>query len=149
VTQDLALESAARCDAAAASGHFFGPLHGVPIAIKDLGEDRVGVRTTQGSIPLKDYVSTTTSVFIQRLEEAGAVIVGKTNAPEFGHKGVTDNLVTGPTRNPFDTTRNSGGSSGGAAAAVAAGMVPLAQGSDGGGSIRIPASWCGLYGLKP
>jgi Asp-tRNA(Asn)/Glu-tRNA(Gln) amidotransferase A subunit family amidase len=149
VTHDLALESAARCDAAAASGHFFGPLHGVPIAIKDLGEDRVGVRTTQGSIPLKDYVSTTTSVFIERLEEAGAVIVGKTNAPEFGHKGVTDNLVTGPTRNPFDTTRNSGGSSGGAAAAVAAGMVPLAQGSDGGGSIRIPASWCGLYGLKP
>jgi Asp-tRNA(Asn)/Glu-tRNA(Gln) amidotransferase A subunit family amidase len=149
VTYDLALEAAAKCDAAAAEGRSLGPLHGVPVAIKDLGDARAGVRSTFGSSPLRDYVSTDTSIFIQRLEDAGAIIVGKTNAPEFGHKGVTDNFVSGPTRNPFDTTRNSGGSSGGAAAAVAAGMVPIAQGTDGGGSVRIPASWCGIYGLKP
>ncbi|MDQ1587500.1 MAG: amidase [Microbacteriaceae bacterium] len=149
VTYDLALESAAACDAALADGRVLGALHGVPVAIKDLSEARAGVRSTFGSLPLKDYVPMQSSLCIQRLEDAGAVIVGKTNAPEFGHKGVTDNLVSGPTRNPFDTTRNAGGSSGGAAAAVAAGMVPLAQGSDGGGSVRIPASWCGVYGIKP
>jgi amidase/aspartyl-tRNA(Asn)/glutamyl-tRNA(Gln) amidotransferase subunit A len=121
----------------------------VPVAIKDLSDSRMGVRSTYGSLPLKDYVPSETSLYIQRLEDAGAVIVGKTNAPEFGHKGVTDNFVSGPTANPFDITRNSGGSSGGAAAAVAAGMVPLAQGTDGGGSVRIPASWCGIYGIKP
>jgi amidase/aspartyl-tRNA(Asn)/glutamyl-tRNA(Gln) amidotransferase subunit A len=149
ITHDLALEGARKCDEAAAAGRSLGSLHGVPVAIKDLGEARAGVRSTYGSSPLRQYVPTETSLFIQRLEDAGAVIVGKTNAPEFGHKGVTDNFVSGPTRNPFDTTRNSGGSSGGAAAAVAAGMVPLAQGTDGGGSVRIPASWCGVYGVKP
>ena len=149
VTYDLALEGARRCDAAAAEGRSLGVLHGIPVAIKDLSDSRVGVRSTFGSLPLKDFVPTETSLFIQRLEDAGAVIVGKTNAPEFGHKGVTDNFVSGPTHNPFDVSRNSGGSSGGAAAAVAAGMVPLAQGTDGGGSVRIPASWCGIYGLKP
>ncbi|MCU1576725.1 MAG: amidase [Leifsonia sp.] len=149
VTHDLALEAARKCDDAAAAGRSLGALHGVPVAIKDLGEARAGVRSTYGSSPMRQYVPTGTSLFIQRLEDAGAVIVGKTNAPEFGHKGVTDNFVSGPTRNPFDTTRNSGGSSGGAAAAVAAGMVPFAQGTDGGGSVRIPASWCGVYGLKP
>jgi Asp-tRNA(Asn)/Glu-tRNA(Gln) amidotransferase A subunit family amidase len=149
VTYDLALEAATACDAARADGRVLGPLHGVPVAIKDLSDSRAGVRSTFGSLPLKDYVPLQSSLFVQRLEDAGAVIVGKTNAPEFGHKGVTDNLVSGPTRNPFDTTRNSGGSSGGAAAAVAAGMVPLAQGTDGGGSVRIPASWCGVFGIKP
>lgn len=149
VTHDLALEAARRCDAAAAVGRSLGVLHGIPIAIKDLFDFRAGVRSTFGSLPLKDYVPKETTLYIQRLEDAGAVIVGKTNAPEFGHKGVTDNFVSGPTCNPFDITRNSGGSSGGAAAAVAAGMVPLAQGTDGGGSVRIPASWCGVYGIKP
>jgi amidase/aspartyl-tRNA(Asn)/glutamyl-tRNA(Gln) amidotransferase subunit A len=149
VTHDLALESARRCDEAAAAGRSLGVLHGVPVAIKDLFDLRAGVRSTFGSLPLKDHVPDETTLYVQRLEDAGAVIVGKTNAPEFGHKGVTDNFVSGPTRNPFDTTRNSGGSSGGAAAAVAAGMVPLAQGTDGGGSVRIPASWCGVYGIKP
>ncbi len=149
VTHDLALEAARRCDEAVAAGRSLGVLHGVPVAIKDLFDFRAGVRSTFGSLPLKDFVPKETALYVQRLEDAGAVIVGKTNAPEFGHKGVTDNFVSGPTRNPFDLDRNSGGSSGGAAAAVAAGMVPLAQGTDGGGSIRIPASWCGVYGIKP
>lgn len=149
VTYDLALEKARECDAARAAGRSLGVLHGVPVAIKDLFDFRKGVRSTFGSLPLKDHVPDETALYVQRLEDAGAVIVGKTNAPEFGHKGVTDNFVAGPTCNPFDVTRNSGGSSGGAAAAVAAGLVPLAQGTDGGGSIRIPASWCGVYGIKP
>ncbi|QGN58828.1 amidase [Nostocoides sp. HKS02] len=149
VTHDLALETARRLDARAASGQPLGVLHGLPVAIKDLFDLRAGVRSTFGSVPLRNHVPQQTALYVQRLEDAGAVIVGKTNAPEFGHKGVTDNLVSGPTRNPFDLSRNAGGSSGGAAAAVAAGMVPLAQGTDGGGSVRIPASWCGVYGIKP
>ncbi len=149
ITHELARETARRCDEVAAGGRTLGPLHGVPVAIKDLFDFRAGVRSTFGSLPLKDFVPNETTLYVQRLEDAGAVIVGKTNAPEFGHKGVTDNFVSGPTRNPFDTARNAGGSSGGAAAAVAAGLVPLAQGTDGGGSVRIPASWCGVYGIKP
>jgi amidase/aspartyl-tRNA(Asn)/glutamyl-tRNA(Gln) amidotransferase subunit A len=149
VTHDLALETATRCDAAAQRGTFLGPLHGIPIGIKDLFDLRSGVRNTFGSLPLADFVPTETTPYISRLEAAGAVIVGKTNAPEFGHKGITDNFVTGPTSTPFDLTRNSGGSSGGSAAAVGAGLVPLAQGTDGGGSLRIPAAWCGVFGYKP
>src|SRR5665811_441216 len=126
VTYDLALEKARECDEAAAAGRSLGVLHGVPVAIKDLFDFRAGVRSTFGSLPLKDHVPDETTLYVQRLEDAGAVIVGKTNAPEFGHKGVTDNFVASPTKNPFDITRNSGGSSGGAAAALAAGMVPLA-----------------------
>jgi Asp-tRNA(Asn)/Glu-tRNA(Gln) amidotransferase A subunit family amidase len=149
VTHDLALDTARCCDEDAARGRFMGPLHGVPVAIKDLFDLRAGVRNTFGSLPLADYVAKETTVYIQRLEDAGAVIVGKTNAPEFGHKGITDNFVTGATSTPFDLSRNSGGSSGGSAAAVASGLVPLAQGTDGGGSLRIPAAWCGVYGYKP
>jgi Asp-tRNA(Asn)/Glu-tRNA(Gln) amidotransferase A subunit family amidase len=149
VTHDLALQSAARCDEAALRGTFLGPLHGVPVGIKDLFDLRAGVRNTFGSLPLADFVPTETTPYVSRLEAAGAVIVGKTNAPEFGHKGITDNFVSGPTSTPFDLTRNSGGSSGGSAAAVGAGLVPLAQGTDGGGSLRIPAAWCGVYGFKP
>lgn len=125
-----------------------GPLAGVPVAVKDL-EDVAGVRTTFGSKPLADTVAEESEVFVDRLREAGAVVVGKTNTPEFGHKGTTDNLVAGATGTPFDPSRNAGGSSGGSAAAVAAGMAPIAQGSDGGGSVRIPSAWCGVYGLKP
>ena len=149
VTYDLALEAARRCDAATARGLSLGPLHGVPVAIKDLFDLRKGVRSTWGSAPLKDFVATETALYVQRIEDAGGVIVGKTNAPEFGHRGITDNFVTGATSTPFAIGRNSGGSSGGAAAAVAAGLVPLAQGTDGGGSIRIPAAWCGVVGIKP
>jgi amidase/aspartyl-tRNA(Asn)/glutamyl-tRNA(Gln) amidotransferase subunit A len=149
ITHDLALESARRCDVAADKGQTLGPLHGVPVGIKDLFDLKEGVRNTFGSRPLKDFVAKSTTPYIQRLEDAGAVIVGKTNAPEFGHKGVTDNFVTGATSTPFDLSCNAGGSSGGSAAAVAAGLVPLAQGTDGGGSLRIPAAWCGVFGYKP
>jgi Asp-tRNA(Asn)/Glu-tRNA(Gln) amidotransferase A subunit family amidase len=149
VTHDLALESARRCDEAASEGSLLGPLHGVPVGIKDLFDLRSGVRNTFGSAPLADFVPAETTPYVDRLESAGAVIVGKTNAPEFGHKGITDNFVSGATSTPFDLSRNSGGSSGGSAAAVAAGLVPLAQGTDGGGSLRIPAAWCGVYGYKP
>lgn len=149
VTHDLALAAARRCDEAAAKGTFIGPLHGIPVGIKDLFDLRCGVRNTFGSLPLADFVPSETTPYVSRLESAGAVIVGKTNAPEFGHKGITDNLVCGPTSTPFDLSRNSGGSSGGSAAAVAAGLVPLAQGTDGGGSLRIPAAWCGVFGYKP
>src|SRR5699024_6995270 len=84
----------------------------------------------------------------ERVEKAGAILVGKTNSPVLGYRGVTDNPLFGPTKNPFDITKNSGGSSGGSAAAVASGLVPIAEGTDAGGSIRIPASWCGVYGYK-
>jgi Asp-tRNA(Asn)/Glu-tRNA(Gln) amidotransferase A subunit family amidase len=149
VTHDLALATARRCDEAASNGTFLGPLHGIPIGIKDLFDLRSGVRNTFGSLPLADFVPSETTPYVSRLESAGAVIVGKTNAPEFGHKGITDNLVCGPTSTPFDLSRNAGGSSGGSAAAVGAGLVPLAQGTDGGGSLRIPAAWCGVFGYKP
>ena len=135
-------------DRAIASGDPLGPLHGVPVAIKDLDEVP-GLRTTFGSLPLRDHVSTQASTCVERLTAAGAIVIGKTNTPEFGHKAVTDNAVRGPCSTPFDLSANAGGSSGGSAAAVAAGLVPLAQGGDGGGSIRIPAALCGVYGLKP
>jgi len=129
-------------------GEKIGPLHGIPVTIKDLIFTQ-GMRTTFGSKLFECYVPDEDAVTVARLKEAGAIILGKTNTPEFGLIAVTDNLVFGHTRNPWDTTRTSGGSSGGAAAAVAAGMCPVALGSDGGGSIRIPASLCGVYGFKP
>lgn len=125
-----------------------GLLHGVPIAIKDLTRTK-GIRTTFGSKVFADYVPTKDSIVVRRIKEAGGIIIGKTNTPEFGHKGTTDNQLFGTTKNPWNPDLTSGGSSGGSAAAVAAGLVPLAEGSDGGGSIRIPASFCGVFGLKP
>jgi Asp-tRNA(Asn)/Glu-tRNA(Gln) amidotransferase A subunit family amidase len=148
VLHDRARAQAQAAERALTAGVPVGPLHGVPVAVKDLS-DIAGVRITFGSTPLTDRVSQQTSVHVDRLEQAGAIIVGKTNTPEFGHKGVTDNLLVGPARNPFDTTQNAGGSSGGSAAAVAAHMVPFAQGTDGGGSVRIPAALCNLVGFKP
>jgi amidase/aspartyl-tRNA(Asn)/glutamyl-tRNA(Gln) amidotransferase subunit A len=144
-----ALAQARRRDVLPSRGSSVGPLHGVPIVIKDLFDFLSGVRNTFGSRALAQFVPNETSAHVARLEQAGAVILGKTNTPEFGHKGVTDNRLFGPTSSPFDLSRNAGGSSGGSAAAVAAGMVPLAQGSDAGGSVRIPAAWCGVVGLKP
>jgi len=125
-----------------------GPLAGIPVGVKDL-EDVEGMVTSFGSIPYKDHVAARDSVQVARLRRAGAIVVGKTNTPEFGFTGFTKNRLHGVTRNPWDRERTPGGSSGGAAAAVAAGMVPLATGSDAGGSIRIPACYCGCFGLKP
>lgn len=125
-----------------------GPLHGLPIAVKDL-EDTAGMRTTYGSPLFKDHVPDSDSLLVERLRQAGAVIIGKTNTPEFGAGSQTFNAVFGATKNPHDLTKTPGGSSGGAAAAVAAGMVPFADGSDLGASVRNPAAFCGLYGLRP
>jgi len=148
VTDELAEEMASAAERAVEDGKTLGPLHGVPVAIKDL-DDVAGVRTTSGSLLFEDSVADSDSPFVERLKQAGAVIVGKTNTPEFGLGTTTDNRVVGPTGTPFDPDRVSGGSSGGAAAALADSLVPLAPGSDAGGSIRIPASLCGVYGLKP
>ena len=120
----------------------------MPVSVKDLVFMR-RVPTTGGSRLFADHVPEEDAVAVERLKGAGAIILGKTNTPEFGHKGVTDNPLFGITRNPWNPAMTPGGSSGGAGAAVAAGMGPLALGTDGGGSIRIPASFCGIYGLKP
>jgi amidase len=125
------------------------PLAGVPIAIKDLGPLTEGIRTTFGTRLLGEWVPDHDSALVRRLRNAGAIIVGKTNTPEFGLLPVTEPERFGPARNPWDRSRTTGGSSGGSAGAVASGMIPLAHGNDGGGSIRIPASCCGLVGLKP
>ncbi|GAA3395772.1 amidase [Cryptosporangium minutisporangium] len=125
------------------------PLGGVPFLIKDLHQDLAGYPTSNGCRALAQTSATTSSTVVRRFIEAGLAIFGKTNTPEFGAKGITEPLLHGPARNPWNTDRTPGGSSGGAAAAVAAGIVPAAGASDGGGSIRIPASACGLFGLKP
>jgi amidase len=125
------------------------PLAGVPIAVKDLIAWTGGIRTTNGMEAMGDYVPSEDSATVRKLRAAGAIVVGKTNTPELGILPVTEPDRFGPTRNPWDTSRTPGGSSGGSGAAVASGMVSLAHGNDGGGSIRIPASCCGLVGLKP
>jgi amidase len=125
-----------------------GPLGGVPIPIKDLTVT-AGIRTTFSSRAFADNIPAFDAVVVQRLEAAGAIMIGKTNTPEFGTIPVTESELNGACRNPWDLERTPGGSSGGAAAAVAAGLAPAAHGTDGGGSIRIPASCCGLVGLKP
>jgi amidase len=125
------------------------PLAGVPIAVKDLIALTEGIRTTNGMAAMGDWVPEIDSATVRKLREAGAIVVGKTNTPEMGILPVTEPDRFGPSRNPWDTSRTTGGSSGGSAAAVAAGIVSLAHGNDGGGSIRIPASCCGLVGLKP
>jgi amidase len=127
---------------------FHGPFAGLPIAIKDVIMTK-GVRTTWGSLVHKDHVPTEDHIMAERLKAAGAILIGKTNTPEFGAGSQTFNAVFGVTRNPFDHSRTPGGSSGGAAAAVASGMLPLADGSDFGGSVRNPAAFCGLVGLRP
>jgi len=146
-TFDLAREMAKAADKRVSNKEKLGLLNGIPTSIKDLVSVK-GVRTTFGSKMYEDNIPEEDDVVVKRLRDAGCVIMGKTNTPELGHKGVTDNLIFGITRNPWNLKKTSAGSSGGAAAAVAMGMGPLAQGSDGGGSIRHPASFCGVYGLK-
>ncbi|HLK10521.1 MAG TPA: amidase family protein [Candidatus Binatia bacterium] len=125
-----------------------GPLAGVPFGVKDL-EDLAGMPTTHGSVPFRGHVAARDSTQVARLRRAGAIPLGKTNTPEFGYTALTRNRLFGVTRNPWNLARTPGGSSGGSAAAVAAGLVPLSTASDGGGSIRIPASYVGAFGLKP
>jgi aspartyl-tRNA(Asn)/glutamyl-tRNA(Gln) amidotransferase subunit A len=148
VTADAAREVARRAEAALMAGDDVGPLHGVPFSAKDLLFTK-GVRTTMGSWIFADQVPAEDAVPVRRLRDAGAILIGKTTTPEFGHKPFTDSPLFGATKNPWDLSRTAGGSSGGAAAAVATGQGPLALGTDGGGSIRIPAACCGIVGLKP
>ena len=142
---EQAQATAAGLDARAARGEFAGPLHGLPIAVKDLAET-AGIRTTYGSPVFASHVPAFDAPHVARLRQAGAVVMGKTNTPEFGAGSQTFNTVFGPTRNPYDTRLTPGGSSGGAAAAVAAGMIPFADGSDLAASVRNPAAFCGLSG---
>jgi aspartyl-tRNA(Asn)/glutamyl-tRNA(Gln) amidotransferase subunit A len=148
VTADEARAMAKRAEQAVVKGEKLGPLHGVPISVKDLFFMK-GVRNAAGSLFFKDYVPQEDAVVVERVRKAGAIILGKTSTPEFGLSGVTETKLGEPCRNPWDTARTSGGSSGGAGAAVAAGLGPIAIGSDGGGSIRLPSSFCGVYGIKP
>jgi len=148
VTRELALEQARRAEAAYLAGRASEPLAGVPLSIKDL-LSTMGIRTTRGSMLWREWIPDSDAPSVARLRAAGAVILGKTNTPELGWKGVTDNQVAGVTRNPWNLERTPGGSSGGAVVAVATGMGAVALASDGGGSIRIPAAFTGVYGLKP
>jgi amidase len=146
---DQAMERAQAAEAAVRSGDKLGPLHGVPAAMKDLFDFKPGWKSTFGGVrALKDQVIDAYCPFAERMEKAGAILVGKTNSPVMGLRGIADNYLFGATRNPFDLTRNPGGSSGGSAAAVADGLVSIAEGTDAGGSIRIPAAWCNVYGYR-
>jgi amidase len=145
---DRAIADAAKADDEIAKGRVRGPLHGLPIAHKDL-VDTAGIRTTKGSPFFRDSVPTRDAPIIRRIRAAGAITIGKTNTPEFGAGSHTFNPVFGATKNPYDTSKTCGGSSGGAAVSLACGMVPIADGSDTGGSLRIPASFCNVVGFRP
>ena len=145
---DQALADARAADDVVARGWGTGPLHGVPISIKDL-EFSKGITSTMGSAIFRDRVPDFDSIVVERVKAAGAIVLGKTNTPEFGQSGTTENKVSEPCRNPWNTERTPGGSSGGAGAALAAGLCTIATGSDGGGSIRIPAAFSGVFGIKP
>ena len=147
-TRAHAVEAATRADDAFSRGELLGPLHGLPIAHKDLVLTK-GIRTTFGSPIYEDHVADEDELFVERIRDAGAVMLGKTNTPEFGAGSHTFNPVFGVTRNPYDRSRSAGGSSGGAAAALAAGMIPVADGSDLGGSLRNPAAFCNVVGFRP
>lgn len=142
-------EALAKADQLDQAGHFDQPFAGVPILLKDLGQNQAGQLSTYGSRLFADYRAQVTDNYVKRVEGLGFIVLGRTNTPEFGFKNISDSSLHGLVNHPRDLTRNAGGSSGGAAAAVASGMVAVAGASDGGGSIRIPASFNGLVGLKP
>jgi aspartyl-tRNA(Asn)/glutamyl-tRNA(Gln) amidotransferase subunit A len=148
VTVELAREQARIAEERIRRNADPGPLTGIPVSVKDLTPTK-GIRTTRGSLLFQDWVPDFDAPLVERIYDEGAVLLGKTNTPEFGWKGDSGNRVVGPTHNPWGHGRTAGGSSGGAAAAVAASLGPLAQGTDGAGSVRIPACFCGVFGLKP
>lgn len=148
VCADEAMAAAKAADRRRAKGQSLGPLDGVPVSIKDIVLTK-GVRTTAGSKLEESFVPDTDAVVVDRLKAAGAIIIGKTTTPEYCHKTVTVSPLTGETLNPWDLGRTPGGSSGGSAVAIAAGMGPVSIGTDGGGSIRLPAALCGIVGFKP
>ena len=147
VAEEQLMAQAAAADEALAHGKWLGPLHGLPVAVKDLHETS-GIRTTYGSPLHKNYVPDFDCRVVQREKEAGAIVLGKTNVPEFGLGSQTFNPVFGPTHNPYDITKTCGGSTGGGAVAVACGMAPLADGSDMGGSLRNPPNFCNVVGIR-
>jgi aspartyl-tRNA(Asn)/glutamyl-tRNA(Gln) amidotransferase subunit A len=148
VAAESAMAHAKAAEQRFASGDDLPPLFGLPISIKDLTYTK-GIVSTGGSLAYRDFVPDEDAIVVERLRRAGAIIIGKTNTPEFGNSATTENRLGDDCRNPWNTERTSGGSSGGAASSVAAGVCPLAMGTDGGGSIRIPASLCGVFGIKP
>ena len=148
LTAENSRKQAIEAEAAVMRGEELGPLHGVPVSIKDLIFTK-DIRTTGGSKIYENFIPQQDAIIVQRLQAAGAIIIGKTNTSEFGWMAITDNLLFGATRNPWNLELTPGGSSGGAAASVASCMGSLAIGSDGGGSIRIPSSFCGVFGFKP
>ena len=148
VDADGAMEAARAAEAAVMAGVELGLLHGIPVSIKDL-EPVAGLRCTYGSKFFEASIADFDGIITERTKAAGGIIIGKTNTPHSGHKDMCDNLIGPPCRNPWKLDRTSGASSGGAGASVAAGLGPLAHGSDGAGSIRIPAALCGTFGLKP
>ncbi len=148
LVEEKAREAAAKADEMQAHGAPLGRLHGLPVAHKDLLETR-GIRTTFGSPLYRDYIPTEDDLVVERMGRAGAITIGKTNTPEFGAGSQTFNTVFGATRNPYDLTKTCGGSSGGAAVALACGLVPVASGSDTGGSLRNPAAFCNVVGFRP
>ncbi|MGP8244257.1 MAG: amidase [Bryobacteraceae bacterium] len=145
---EMAAAAAAKADEIQARQEALGPLHGLPVAHKDLMETR-GIRTTFGSPLYKDYIPAEDDLVVERIRRAGAIVIGKTNTPEFGAGSQTFNRVFGATRNPYGLTKTCGGSSGGAAVALACGLVPVADGSDTGGSLRNPAAYCNVVGFRP
>ncbi|MEW6131032.1 MAG: amidase [Acidobacteriota bacterium] len=147
IGEEAAMRLAKDADARLAKGEDLGALHGLPVAVKDLVAT-AGIRTTQGSPIYKDFVPTEDALMVERMKAAGALIIGKTNTPEFGAGSHTFNPIFGATRNPYDLTKSAGGSSGGAAAALVCGMLPLADGSDLGGSLRNPAAFCNVVGFR-
>src|ERR1700674_3558575 len=145
---EMAADDAAKADEMQARKENLGPLHGLPVAHKDLLETR-GISTTFGSPLYTDYIPTEDDIVVERMRRAGAITIGKTNTPEFGAGSQTFNKVFGATHNPYDLTKTCGGSSGGAAVALACGLAPVASGSDTGGSLRNPASFCNVVGFRP